>query len=408
MNGIVLFADNKVFSEGNENKLFNIFLQKKDYSVLPIDNLACLESTIKSASTFKACIIDWNFDNKEDDDEDFVGVQHPQRTPMSILQEYPLYTLVYIYSEKTISDSEKSSLAEKYGNKIHFRTKGSNVEYEYQTISKDIIDFEYKNTHMNIPYLWSQSINQSTQTIFRELENADPCWIKEIRDTADKDGGDATSEVIGIFHNLLCEDLIQNENLRKGLDEYPLDKVISEEVNTAKLYQRIFYSRLTDHAPIMTGDIFHFLDDTWGILITPECEVRNRLMDSKALDFLLFKTTDTNDYLIKKCTFDRIKDAYNTFKDGRKDKIRKIFNNEDLSTHILPSFPYADDVYNQLIVIDFKNAYTTVKETEYKNHRTSYKLNSPYIHQLRQRYISFFGRYGVPAIPDSLRDFNLK
>ncbi|MGX8713202.1 MAG: hypothetical protein ACSW8I_05910 [bacterium] len=408
MNGIVLFADNKVFSKGNENKLFNLFLQKKDFSVLPIDNLSCLESTIKSASTFKACIIDWNFENEENEDEDFVGVKHPQRTPMSILQEYPLYTLVYIYSEKSISDSEKSLLNEKYGNKIHFRIKGSNVENEYQTISKDINNFETKNTHMSIPYLWSQSINQSTQTIFRELESADPYWIKEIRDTAIADGGDATSEVIGIFHNLLSEDIIQNEILRKGLDEYSSDNVISEEVNTAKLYQRIFYSRLIDQAPIMTGDIFHFLDDTWGILITPECEVRNRLMNSKALDFLSFKITDTNDYLIKKCTFDRIKSAYNTFRDGKKDKIKKIFNNEDLSTHVLPSFPYEDDVYNQLIVIDFKNAYTTVKETEYKNNRTSYKLNSPYIHQLRQRYISFFGKYGVPAIPDSLRDFNLK
>ena len=146
-----------------------------------------------------------------------------------------------------------------------------------------------------------------------------------------------------------------------------------KEENTAKLYQRIFYSRLTVHAPIMTGDIFHFHDDTWGILITPECEVRNRLMNSKALDFLLFKISDTNDYLKKKCTFDRIEDAYNAFNEGRKGRIRIIFNNEDLSTHVLPSFPRTDGIYNQLIVIDFKNAYTTVKETEYKDHRSSYK-----------------------------------
>lgn len=189
MNGIVLFADNNVFSEGNENKLFDLFLQKKEYSVLPIDNLACLESTIKSASTFKACIIDWNFENEGNDDEDFAGVQHPQRTPVSILQEYPLYTLVYIYSEKDISDSEKSLLIEKFGGKIKFKTKGNDVEKEYQTISKDIKEFEANNTHMAIPFIWSQSINQSTQTIFRELENADPFWIKEIRDTAINDGG---------------------------------------------------------------------------------------------------------------------------------------------------------------------------------------------------------------------------
>ncbi len=30
-----------------------------------------------------------------------------------------------------------------------------------------------------------------------------------------------------------------------------------------------------------------------------------------------------------------------------------------------------------------------------------------YIHQLRQRFIAFFGKIGVPAIPSSLRYFNL-
>ena len=173
MNGIVLFADNKVFSEGNENKLLNLFLRKKDFSVLPIDDLTCLESTIKSASTFKACIIDWNFENVEDEDEDFAGVRHAQRTPMSILKKYSLYTLVYVYSEKDIPDSESDWLKEKYGDKIHFKTKGNDIEKEYQTISKDIKEFESNNTHMAIPFIWSQSINQSTQTICLALKKVD-------------------------------------------------------------------------------------------------------------------------------------------------------------------------------------------------------------------------------------------
>ena len=37
------------------------------------------------------------------------------------------------------------------------------------------------------------------------------------------------------------------------------------------------------------------------------------------------------------------------------------------------------------------------------NKRYAYKLNSPYIHQLRQRYIAYIGRYGVPALPNSVR-----
>ena len=218
MDGVVLFADNNVFSGGNENQLFNLFLQKKEFTVLPIDTLACLEATIKSASTFKACIIDWNFtdsgDFSSDFNDDFAGVDRPDRTPLTILSNYTLYSLVYIYSGKEIPETDKNLLQEKYGTKIRFRTKANSVEKEYNAISEDIRNFETDNPHMNIPCIWSQAINKSAQTIFNELENADPCWIKEIRDTALNDGGDATSEIIDIFNNLLNEDLIQNKQLR--------------------------------------------------------------------------------------------------------------------------------------------------------------------------------------------------
>lgn len=402
MNRVVLFADNNVFSKGNENGLFNMFLQKGEFSVIPIDNLACLEATIKSASTFRACIIDWNFENEENDDEDFEGVQHPQRTPVSILQEYPLYTLVYIYSEKDIPDSEKSLLTEKFGDKIKYKTKGDNVEEEYKTISQDINDFEKKNGHMLIPYLWSQSINQSVQTIFNELEEADSCWIKEIRDTAQEDGGDATTEVIGIFNDLLCENLIQNESLRGTLDEYSPEGIVTKEENAARLYRRIYYSKITENTPLATGDIFKFDEDTYGILITPECELANpqKERDKSFYDFLIISKSGSEQYQAK-----QRKD----FKDEKKQKnIKEIFNNKVISRHILVSFPFLDESYNQIGVIEFNTAFRTIIKEGIKEKRVVYKLNSPYIHQLRQRFVAYFGKYGVPAIPESLRIYNLK
>lgn len=413
MDGVILFADNKIFEDGHENELFKLFRQNEDYSVLPIDSLSCLEATIKSASTFKACIIDWNFmdssDFNDDFNDDFGGVEMPSRTPLPILQKYALYSLVYIYSGINIPEDDKELLVKKYGTKIQFRTKTNNVEDEYHAILEDVRQFETNNPHMEIPFLWSQTINQSVQTIFNELENADPYWIKEIRDTTIGDSGDATSEIIDIFNNLLSEDLIQNKTLRDFLDAYDSIEKIKKEENTAKLYQRIYYSKLNSDAPIMTGDIFHFAaNDTWGILITPECEVTKRITASSSLDFLTFKLSDTNNYLNKSCTFDRLREAFNTLREGRQKNLRKLFNNEDSSTHILPSFPAQDNVYNQMVVIDFKNSFETKTHDEYSDKRINYKLNSPYIYQLRQRYISFFGKYGVPAIPESLRDFNLK
>ena len=404
MEGVILFADNRIFAKEKENQLFRLFLDTPGLSVLPIESLECLESTIKSASTFRACIIDWDFQNRDIKDEDFAGIYHPQRTPMSILKENSLYSLVYIYSEREIPDNEKEELSIKYGNKIQFRTKREDIDSEYDAILNDIRTFEKKNTHMQIPFIWSQSINQSAQTIFNELESASSFWIKEIRDTAINDGGDATSEVIDVFNNLLNEELIQSKALRDALDSFGDTEDKIKEENTAKLYRRIYYSSITEDSPLMTGDIFKFDDDDYGILITPECELANKSKEKEKdfYDFLIVKNSSSLKYQIdKQSKF--VKNA---------NEAKKIFNNGVISQHILISFPFNNEIYNRIGVIDFNTAFRTLSKIKnellIKSFRTQFKLNSPYIHQLRQRFVSYFGKYGVPAVPDSLREYNLK
>lgn len=407
MNGVVLFADNRIFCQGKENELFNLFLSNPEFSVLPIDSLGCLESVIKSASTFRACIIDWDFENNEVKDEDFAGLDLPQRTPMSLLMENPLYTLVYVYSEKEIPENEKAYLQNKYGNKIQFKTKSEDAKSEYKIILNDIQVFEANNNHMVIPFMWSQSINQSAQRIFSELESANAFWIKEIKKTALADGGDATSEVIDVFNNLLNEDLIQNRTLRNLLDAFDCNDENRQEDNTARLYRRIYYSKIVDGTPIMTGDIFKFDEDTYGILITPECEIadKNKEKEKEYYDFLIIS---------KKASLKYQEDKQKKFsKDANGARnAKEIFNNGVISRHVLISFPFEDGLCNQIGLVDFNTALRTMpkignNKTSIMNIRTNFKLNVPYIHQLRQRFVSYFGKYGVPAIPDSLRDYNL-
>lgn len=400
MNGVVLFADNRIFSDGKENELFKLFLNDADFSVLPINNLKCLESTIKSVSTFRACIIDWDFENKNIEDEEFVGVVFPERTPMSILEKNTLYTLIYIYSEKEISEKEKDALKKKYKNKMQFRTKSENVASEFKIIKDAIIKFETDNKHMNIPFVWSQSINQSVQKIFSELEFASSFWIKEIRDTAIADGSDATSEVIDVFNNLLNEDLIQNKDLRTLLNSFECNEGNLKDENTAKLYRRIYYSGILNDSPIMTGDIFKIDDDNYGILITPECELadKNKEKEKEYYDFLIINKSSSEKYQKER------QKKYE--KNGNNEKA--IFNNGVLSRHILISFPFNEQLYNQMGVIEFNTSFRTLAKKDIIESRTSYKLNAPYIHQLRQRFVAYFGKYGVPAIPDSLRQYNLK
>lgn len=407
MDGIIIFADNRVFERDSfENQLFDKLRSELSLSVLPICSIECLEKTIKTVSTFNALILDWNFE-RDDDDDDLDGVELSAQTPQSFLENIELYSLIYVYSQNEIGEETKRSLKARFPNKIQFKTKNTdNIDADVESIKQDIKNFEENNQHMEIPFIWSQAINQSVQKIFGELEQADPNWIREIRDTVRHDEGDPTSEVINIFHNILNESLIQDVQLRKALNEYSCDEQRAAEENTAKLYRRLYYSYVYDSSPIMTGDIFRFNDEEYGILITPECEIDNK--EDMCLAFLIFNKNEMDNYLQKNNTYNRGNDVYVNLKEKRREKLREIYNNESLSIHILPSFPYDGEEYNKSACISFKTGFTIKKKEEYNDKRTHYKLNAPYIHQLRQRYVSFFGKYGVPAIPNSLRDFNLK
>lgn len=402
MDGVIIFADNRVFENGSyENQLFLKLQSDSTLSVLPIHTITNLETVLKSMSTFKVLILDWNFEQESNNEFELAGVRLPISNPKELLQKIDIYSLIYVYSQAEIPEVDKEQLLKKFNDKIKFKTKKGEeaIESEYNSIKRDITSFEDKHKHMEIPFIWSQTINQSLQTIFNELENANPNWIKEIRDSAKADGGEPTSEIIEIFHNLLNESLIQNRVLRDELDKYNcVEQVINEE-NTAKLYRRIFYSKLAADAPIMTGDIFKFDDNRYGILITPECD----LADKEVYEFLLIKKDASKQYQDKKRS---------TYTKNPKDT-REIFNNGVLRRHIFPSFPFEEQQYNDIAVIDFCDALRVYSKAYHKygcidTKRSQYKLNAPYIHQLRQRFVASFGRYGVPAIPESLRNYNLK
>ena len=86
--------------------------------------------------------------------------------------------------------------------------------------------------------------------------------------------------------------------------------------------------------------------------------------------------------------------------------VNDVFNNGVISRHVLASFSFEETIYNDIALINFASAMLVVKEDDDNNllnKRYGYKLNSPYIHQLRQRYIAYIGRYGVPALPNSVR-----
>lgn len=390
MEGIILFADDHVFHPDRiENALFQKFNSEEKFSILPINNLSILEKTVSSVSTYRALILDWNF--KQDSGEE--GVSIPDSTPYDFLKSNKIFSLIYVYSQADIPQEQKEELEKLYPNKIFFALKETDksVDAEHKKITDGIEGFEKSNQHLKTPFLWSQAINSSVQAIFNELESADPNWIKEVYLNAKNDGAEPNAEVIGVFQNLLNESIIQNVNLTQALAESSAladVPVANKEESLAKLYNRIYYTQLIDGAPIMTGDIFKFSDDEFAILITPECDVNAKRQTT--LEFLKFSKVASAAFITKK----------------KKDDA--IFNNGVQSRHILPSFPFENKIYNLSAFIDFETAFIVKSKAEFENTRSDFKLNSPYIFQLRQRYLAYIGRVGVPAIPPSLKSFNLK
>ncbi len=399
MEGVILFADDYIFEGGNfEYKLF-LELKTSSIPILPINNLNDFNNIIKCISTYKAIIIDWEFVEKIDEIE-------KKDNPLNILMNNDIFSLIYVYSQTTIGEETQNQLKDKYGDKIDFLPKikeDSQVITEKEKILSKISEFENENKHLSVPFVWSQAINQSAQAIFTELEQADPNWIKEIYNTAKNDGTEPNLEVIGVFQNLLSESVIQNEALLKSLSEFVQSDDIAvqdKETSLSKLYNRIYYTKLIKDAPLMTGDIFKFSADEYAILFTPECDINAK--KETALEFLKFSKSASNSFIDRK----------------KKDKAKQenknqkfddsFFNNSVPSRHLLLSFPFETGDYNSTALIDFETAFVVKSKADFDNKRADYKLNSPYIYQLRQRFLAFIGRVGVPAIPQSLRMYNLK
>lgn len=393
MEGVIIYADDDIFKDKEfVNLLFHKFNSDGSFPIIPIDNIAVLEKAVSSISTYNAIILDWNFKRQLDKEDEDAGVKVSYDNPYDFLKNNNIYSLVYIYSQGTISPEIVADLKVRYPNKIFFETKeATDVDKEFTKISDGILSFQQSNTHLKTPYIWSKAINKSAQKIFSELEEADPNWIKEIYTNAQHDGGEPNGEVIGVFQNLLAESIIQDENLITALTEasqLPDIAVTEKEKSLAKLYNRIYYTKLLENAPIITGDVFKFSEDEFAILITPECDISSK--KDKILEFLKFTITDSKTFISKK----------------KKDD--GIFNNGTQSRHILPSFPFVEGDYASSAFIDFETAFIVKEKSDFENKRFSYKLNSPYIFQLRQRYIAYSGRVGVPAIPKSLREYNLQ
>jgi hypothetical protein len=303
MEGVILFADDHIHSDGNEKKLFEAL--NNEYPVLGVNSLYLAKQSILSIGSFSAIILDWQFSNEIEDDfedvaeelgESFIikpATSVKEDATLKFLEDNDFYSLIYIYSETDV-EGKHPSLKARFGDRIKFKLKTniSETAKEKVHILKDLKTWEEKNKNLSIPIKWNKAINQKVQKIFYELSAADPNWVRDLYKTADEDGVEPSIEVINLFQSLLSEKIIQDTGLKKEIKTIATDeksKEVTDSKSYAQLFRRLFYADVFEDDPIMTGDIFEFEKDEFGVLITPECDIRHIVgSDKYSFEFLTF------------------------------------------------------------------------------------------------------------------------
>jgi hypothetical protein len=417
MEGVILYADDHIHStERMENALFKELRQ--DLPVLGVDSLELASAAVRSIGSFGAVILDWQFtpdkvafgdDIAEEAKEAGIAikVQIPslkEDATLKFLMEHDFYSLIYIFSEKDIAETHGQQLTEKYGDRIRIKKKSDfsqlGASEIKQAILKEIAEWKEVNKNLSVPIKWGTAINSSMQSIFKDLADADKDWIKELYNSGKDDGVAPEVFLIELLQLLLMEELVQNQTLIESLKaEGEGQKASAPEENVkkkslSKLFSRLYYSKLTEKAPVMTGDIFELSDSQYGILITPECDLWKIKADKNlSFDLLAFSKTSMNE----------------AFKiDSVKSQKKSIFNPVLTSWHFLPSLPVLSAEFNNGCAIDFSTGAIKIKSEDLLKLPKEYKLNSPFIQSLRQRYLSHLGRVGTPRVHEMVTKFHLE
>jgi hypothetical protein len=430
MEGVILFVDDKVhqcsakdneIQRTRENALFESL--REIYPVLGVKDLDLAQRAIRSIGAFSAIILDWIFEDKREAlgsnqaDEDIRAVRRgsvQEDQTLTFLEANDFYALVYILSDEDVEGKYGARLRERFGDRITIQQKKDGPPPE--RILEQIRDWRQQHSSLTVPLSWTATINLAIQQIFKELAEADENWISEIGNSAREDGVNGEIFIIEMLQYLLTESLTQNYKLLESIKEYltaatntpPEDgeaQPASNEESVAKLFRRLFYTRIDSDAPIMTGDICQLDDKKFGIVVTPECDVKDVLSGKIGSFELLTFSKDSFEAYLAKNNYQR--GSYSEAGVKLLGKLRKVFNQDESRFHVLPSFPIDDKSFNLSVLLDFSHGCERYKLDEIKSKR-NYKLNSPFIQQLRQRYIAHLGRVGVPSLPLTLRNFNLK
>ncbi len=419
MEGVILFADDHIHSLGEDPKERLLFEElRKDLPVLGVDSLELAASAVKSIGSFGAIILDWQFNPQEaaallvdvEEEGKAAGLRGRVSIPSStedatykFLMEHNFYSLIFILSDKDVASTHGDELLKKYGDRIKIKKKSDYfslpADKQKESILEEISQWKETQKNLSVPIQWSAAINECMQSIFKDLSEADVDWIKELYNSSKEDNLAPEVFLVEILQLLLMEELVQHDELIDSLKtegEARKEGTVDDESkkkSLSRLFSRLYYSKLTDNAPLMTGDIVQLNDTEFGILITPECDVHTiASIPTASFDLLVFSNKS-------------MENALQSSKDIRGRKLN-VFQQPIASWHFLPSIPVLSKELNNGCAIDFSTGASRVNSKELLNKVREYKLNAPFIQSLRQRYLSHLGRVGIPALHSLVTTFH--
>lgn len=453
MEGVILFADDKILtystdsnSQSDENKLYKLLADSNP--ILGLKDREQIEITIKSVGAFSAIIMDWQYDDEDlfetdvEDDPTVKLVQTPstkEDKTFELLMRNELYSLIYIYSSAKAEIEAKfgDRLKAKFNGRIEFRDKSNlaNTISEAEQILNAIKDWKETNKTLDIPITWSQSINRSVQSIFSKLNSVDPNWVNELYKTSEKDGVTPSIEVINMFQNILSEKVIQDSDLKDKIDIVGNSGTgMIDPTHYAEIMRILYYAKPHLNDPIMTGDIFKYEGtDNYCIIITPECDLRHisKEPEIRSYEILKFSASDFKKGSFKlkasikaKPIIDKAESFKScSFSTNQKIEISQELNKQISSAdallqveaftqtntrfHLLPCFEFKKDDYSGVAMIDFRFALSVELAKTFSVINRVVRLNTPYIQEIRQRYLSYKGRVGVPGYSKKLQEWLL-
>lgn len=221
--------------------------------------------------------------------------------------------------------------------------------------------------HMYLTLWWNNKWRVSSEKLFCQLFQADPFWPSHFIKRFVEDGVDPAVAIVETMNQLVQTGI--------SVDDLNISHCKSRQkpdIQTLKtLCKRLFYTRENIQNDIAPGDVF-LKDGAYYLNIRPDCDTTKRI------------EADHQIYLIR----------------GEPKKADDARRNYHASGRIVEKeneivLLFLDD--KDLVVFNKRN-FRVDKYSAWKDLKIC-RVTAPYITQIRHRFCTYLGRYGLPSIP---------